>query len=277
MLDGSKDLREVGLQQSKVDLRDAPLRMQNDVDRRVEGVDVLSHSFPDAPLDAIALHGIAHGPTDSESDSRTGERLDTVAAQVCSFWIAQQEEVAHLLAKPLAAGLIDPLIISVPAKFVGGDHGTGFLAGRESPGREELVAVTRADGDLVTALGSAAAEHSGTRFGLHTRQKTMSFSAVAAVGLKGTLRHVGLLLLSFFACRNSFSVYLMSGLIPKPILGELNAVSIDGTLAKSPETTVENAGVTSPAGVLHKEWCNQIFVVQSLEIASRIRATIKPA
>jgi hypothetical protein len=54
---------------------------------------------------------------------------------------------------------------------------------------DELVAVTGADGDLMTALGAAAAEDGGTCLGLHTREEAVGLGAVAAIGLKGTLRH----------------------------------------------------------------------------------------
>jgi hypothetical protein len=54
---------------------------------------------------------------------------------------------------------------------------------------ERLVAVTGADGDLVTALGATAAEHGCTGLGLHTGEKPVSLRAVAAVRLKGALRH----------------------------------------------------------------------------------------
>src|ERR1700730_13141621 len=52
-----------------------------------------------------------------------------------------------------------------------------------------LVAETGADGTLVPALGATAAEHSGPRLGLHAGKEAVGLGAVAAVGLKGTLRH----------------------------------------------------------------------------------------
>ena len=53
----------------------------------------------------------------------------------------------------------------------------------------KLVAETSADGDLVTALSATAAEHCGTCLGLHAGKEAVSLGAVAAIGLKGTLRH----------------------------------------------------------------------------------------
>jgi hypothetical protein len=67
------------------------------------------------------------------------------------------------------------------------------LGSTESPQRglcgSRLVAEAGADGNLVTAFGAAAAEDGGTGFGLHASQETVGLGAVAAVRLKGTLRH----------------------------------------------------------------------------------------
>jgi hypothetical protein len=55
--------------------------------------------------------------------------------------------------------------------------------------RVGLVAEASADGDLVTALGATAAEDCGTCLGLHASEEAVGLGAVAAVRLKGTLRH----------------------------------------------------------------------------------------
>jgi hypothetical protein len=62
--------------------------------------------------------------------------------------------------------------------------------------KKQLVAETGAHGDLVAALGAAAAQHGGAGLGLHTAKKTVGLRAVAAVGLERTLRH-GTALLNF--------------------------------------------------------------------------------
>jgi hypothetical protein len=54
---------------------------------------------------------------------------------------------------------------------------------------EELVAEAGADGDLVTALGAAAVQDGGACLGLHAGKEAVGLGAVAAVRLKGTLRH----------------------------------------------------------------------------------------
>ena len=62
------------------------------------------------------------------------------------------------------------------------------FGGRRHRG-DELVAETGADGDLMTALGAAAAEDGGACLGLHAREEAVGLGAVTAIGLKGTLRH----------------------------------------------------------------------------------------
>ena len=59
----------------------------------------------------------------------------------------------------------------------------------DSAHSKELVAETGADGDLVTALGAATAENSGSCLGLHAGKKAVGLGAMAAVGLESTLRH----------------------------------------------------------------------------------------
>src|SRR5258707_876373 len=54
---------------------------------------------------------------------------------------------------------------------------------------QRLVAVTGTDGDLVTALRATAAQHGGARLGLHAGKEAVGLGPVAAIGLKGTLRH----------------------------------------------------------------------------------------
>jgi hypothetical protein len=53
----------------------------------------------------------------------------------------------------------------------------------------KLVAEACADGDLVTALGATAAQNGCTSLGLHTGKEAVGLCPVAAVWLKGTLRH----------------------------------------------------------------------------------------
>jgi hypothetical protein len=77
--------------------------------------------------------------------------------------------------------------------------------------RQKLVAVAGADGNLVTALGTTAAENSCTGLGLHAAEKTMGFGAAAAVGLKSTLGHgTELLKRQETSCRNFFAIAAIS-------------------------------------------------------------------
>ena len=59
----------------------------------------------------------------------------------------------------------------------------------DSAHSKELVAVTGADGNLVTAFGAATAENGGSCLGLHAGKKAVGLGAMAAVGLESTLRH----------------------------------------------------------------------------------------
>ena len=54
---------------------------------------------------------------------------------------------------------------------------------------EELVAEAGGDGDLVTALGAAAVEDSGTGLGGHANEEAVDLGAAAAVRLEGALGH----------------------------------------------------------------------------------------
>lgn len=87
-------------------------------------------------------------------------------------------------------------------------------------GELQLVAEAGTYGDLVAPLGTATAEHSCTRFGLHPGKKPVGLRAMAAVRLKGTLRHLTRLLLNFFAICNRNSVYLKANAIPKKAVNE---------------------------------------------------------
>jgi hypothetical protein len=90
------------------------------------------------------------------------------------------------------------------------------LSARAAATKGRLVAETGADGDLVTALGTPAAEYGSARLGLHPGKKPVGLRAVAAVWLEGTLRHLIRLLLNLFCdvC-NSSPVYLRAFAIPK--------------------------------------------------------------
>ena len=52
-----------------------------------------------------------------------------------------------------------------------------------------LVAVAGRDGDLVAALGAAAAEDGGAGLGGHANEEAVNFTATTTVGLKGALGH----------------------------------------------------------------------------------------
>jgi len=73
-------------------------------------------------------------------------------------------------------------------KIICARPGTETRAAYE-PGERLVLAEAGADGDLVTALGAAAAQHGGAGLGLHAGKEPVLLYAGAAVGLKGALRH----------------------------------------------------------------------------------------
>jgi hypothetical protein len=54
---------------------------------------------------------------------------------------------------------------------------------------EGLVAEASADSDAFTPDGAAAAQHGSAALGLHARTESVSFHALAAIGLKCALGH----------------------------------------------------------------------------------------
>jgi hypothetical protein len=98
--------------------------------------------------------------------------------------------------------------------------------------RRLVVAEPCADGDLVATLGTAAAENGCARLGLHPGKEPVCLRAVAAVRLKGTLRHLTRLLLNFFAVCNSPSVYLKT-------VREPNRTGTEGVI-RVPDTTIKS-------------------------------------
>ncbi len=55
--------------------------------------------------------------------------------------------------------------------------------------QRELVAEACGDGDLMTALGAAAVENSGSGLGGHANEEAVDLAATTAVGLESALGH----------------------------------------------------------------------------------------
>ena len=62
--------------------------------------------------------------------------------------------------------------------------------------KQNLIAEARTDRNLMPALGAPPAQHGSPCLGLHAGQKPVGLRAMAAVRLKGTLRHFTSLLLN---------------------------------------------------------------------------------
>ncbi|HKO20830.1 MAG TPA: hypothetical protein VJU82_18295 [Acidobacteriaceae bacterium] len=130
LLNSTEYLGDILLQECELDIRDPPAWVQDHIHGGLEYRDLSTHCLAHAPLDAVTHDGIAHGAADGEAHTRATNRPSRHAVLFYGLRLAQQEEVAHLLAEPLAAGPVNPLILSVPAKPVGGDdHGTVTSSG----------------------------------------------------------------------------------------------------------------------------------------------------
>jgi hypothetical protein len=53
----------------------------------------------------------------------------------------------------------------------------------------ELIAEACRDSDLMTALGAAAVQNSGSGLGGHANEEAVNFATTAAVGLERAFRH----------------------------------------------------------------------------------------
>jgi hypothetical protein len=92
----------------------------------------------------------------------------------------------------------------------------------------ELVTEAGGDGDLVTALGAAAAEHSGSSLGGHAAEEAVDLAATTTVGLEGALRHIKFPVRKSLCCieRNDKKLRFLQG--PEHLLGsnsEYNGVA----------------------------------------------------
>jgi hypothetical protein len=86
------------------------------IDRRSQERKMPSYRFAQPPLDPVPVHCLAHGLGDREPDSGTVRIRVAHWAAVGTERLAQQEEVAHLLAELFPARRIDALIIGVLAQ-----------------------------------------------------------------------------------------------------------------------------------------------------------------
>ena len=126
LLDGTEDGGYFTLQGGKVKVDDAAAGMEDDVDRRGEGAEVVAHHLAHAALDAVAIDGLAHDLAHGKAHARAGGAGIAERCAVGAELGAEGEEVAHLLRELLAAGLVDALIVGV---FAGAeDDGSGCHA-----------------------------------------------------------------------------------------------------------------------------------------------------
>jgi hypothetical protein len=113
-----EDLRQFTLEGGKLHGGDRLARVEHEIDMglseagRKQNRNVKPSGLAHAPLDAVAVDGLAHDATDGKADARAfyGGLL---AGQ------ADAEKVAHGWGVELATGLVDPLVVSVAAQAKG--------------------------------------------------------------------------------------------------------------------------------------------------------------
>jgi hypothetical protein len=94
--------------------------MKHHVDRGFEQRKLSPHRFAHPPLDAVAVHRLAHRLAYGEADARSVRACAAHRSTVRAECRAQREEVAHLFGELLAAGLVDALVVGVLAQAAGG-------------------------------------------------------------------------------------------------------------------------------------------------------------
>jgi hypothetical protein len=207
-----KDTHNLGFKFREFHGQHTTARMKDQIEAGGKKIGVAAESLAHAPLDAVALVGLAHNFAHRESHTRWGQSICRGAAGRL-----RRKEPAHGCGLPFAARSIGAEKVRVPAQartgerlapasFGKGTHEKGstmksrkqrtaeideergtFQCDKDRAGRS--VAVAGTDGDTLAADRATAAEHGGAGFGLHARAKAVFFGAAAAVGLKSTLGH----------------------------------------------------------------------------------------
>ncbi len=126
-LDCAEDIGDFAVEGSELKIDYAAAGVKDYVYRRVECGQIVSDCLAHAALDAVAIDGLAHDLADGESDTRTSGICVTQGLAVGANLGTYGEEIGHLLAKLLAAGFVDALIVSVFAETE--DDGSGHTAG----------------------------------------------------------------------------------------------------------------------------------------------------
>ena len=68
-LDGAEDAGHLTLESGELEIDDAAARVEDYVDRRAKGGEIVADGLAHAAIDAIAIDGLAHDFTDGEADA----------------------------------------------------------------------------------------------------------------------------------------------------------------------------------------------------------------
>jgi len=161
-----------------------------------------AHRFSHTPANAISFHRAAEDTASRQSHAR--QRTGGAVARSCA------KEIAHGCRGIAPALAVDALVVRVFSQTGAAPveswlrHTFIVSHSREhreqmsklqpprvrEEKREELIAVTRADGNTLAAFGAPARQHRSTAFCLHAAAEAVGFGTASAIGLKCALRHV---------------------------------------------------------------------------------------
>jgi hypothetical protein len=112
-LDGAEDIGDFAVEGGELEVNYAPTRVQDDIDRSVEGGEIFADGLAHAALDSVAIDGLTHDFADGESDARACGVCVAKRGAVRAKLRTKNEEVRHLFCELLAAGFVDALIVGV--------------------------------------------------------------------------------------------------------------------------------------------------------------------
>jgi hypothetical protein len=113
---GTKDVSYFALKGGELKVDYAATRVKDYVDRGIESGQVVADGLAHAPLDAVAIDGLAHHFADGEANAGAGDIDIPQGRAVWSKLRTKGEEVRHLFCELLAAGFVDALVVGVFAK-----------------------------------------------------------------------------------------------------------------------------------------------------------------
>jgi hypothetical protein len=132
---GTKDVSYFALESGELEIDYAATRVKDYVDRGIERGQVIADGLAHAPLDAVAIDGLAHHLADGKANAGANGVSVTQGCAVGSELRTKGEEVGHLFRELFATGFIDALVVGVFAKTKGdgsNSHTAGLDLSRSS-------------------------------------------------------------------------------------------------------------------------------------------------